>query len=440
MADTTSVRKSGRQRVLSKKYTVDAFEGLDILDSDSEENATVWPQLQDTKGDDNYSGEIPSEGEGETLAEKVSDGSVILTPLEDYEDAHSCASSNPEMIANTSKTAKRKVKDRESHREPNFYSRGMPENPMKADSSRISTNILSGSGVEDIRHIVKSRDQWAADPILPRRSKMCPSFTYTEEKRHIEATVGWDWYYDHGGRQFFAERQKIRLLSRDEGIKYTRTLTQSSNRFLMGPYKRQTVFDLLTSQSLDLDQAWNAAATTVTDQQSHPNGTYTKKRRRLGWMLNVGARVRCLDWAPNHDGETQFLALATAQPSNSTPKPPPMEAPAYTPSPSSPSSIQIWALPINATLDIANSVEPIQPPELCLLICTEWGHVSQLKWCPVPRDGRGNHADGKVFIGLLAGIWQDGLARVLDVYLERGQHTVKFDSPAFSACMHGMFN
>lgn len=58
-------------------------------------------------------------------------------------------------------------------------------------------------------------------------------------------------------------------------------------------------------------------------------------------------------------------------------------------------------------------------PELRLVICTEWGDVKQLKWCPMPRIFRDEDSRGKVSLGLLAGIWTDGHVRILDVQFDK---------------------
>lgn len=432
MAQNNSVRKSGRQRVPNKKYTVDAFEGLDILNSDSEEDLEVLQQLQDSKNDHDFlEDHVDGNEEEESLADEVSDGSAILTPEEEYEDAQSYASSDPEEhdLRSTTKDHKRKPRGYSSNQDANVHSRGMLENPTRTDHDRSRVMLFSGSDVEDILHVVNSRDQWAADPTLPCRGNMCHSVSHTDEKRQMEATVGWDWYYDHGGRNLFAKKQKVPVLSSEEGVAYLPPTTSSSHSFLMGPYGRQKVFTLPLSQTLSLEEAWD---TDFESSEQSGEEFRNSKRRRLGWMLNVGTRVRCLDWAPNHYGDTQYLALAVAEASTSTRATTPIEAPAFTPSCSAPSSIQIWSFESSN-----NTMGPTQPPELKQVLCTEWGEITQLRWCPVPRAQRDEDALGKISIGLLAGIWGDGCARVLDVQLEKGQGAntsyLKVQSAVFSA-------
>ena len=419
MAQISPVRKSGRQRIPNKKYTIDAFEGLDILNSDSEVDLEALQQLQESKDDVDFPGDLVDGNEDEeSRADGVSDGSAMLTPEEEYEDADSYASSDPgeRGLRNTSTGQKRKPREQNSTRDADVHSRGMIEKLMKADHEKSRIRLLAGSGIEDILHVVRSRDQWAADPTLPCRKKMCHQFSHTDEKRQMEATVGWDWYYDQGGRESFAEKQKVKTLSLEEGVAYLPKATHSGLSFLIGPYGMQQVKTLALSQSLDLEKACYTASGS---SEQGLKGFKSCKKRRHGWMVNVGTRVRCLDWAPNHHGDAQYLALAVAKASTSTRPATPSEAPAFTPSCPTPSGVQIWAFDASD-----NSMSSTGPPSLQQVLCTEWGEIIQLKWCPVPRATRNEDALGKISIGLLAGIWGDGCARVLDVQLEKEQGAV----------------
>ena len=416
MAQISPVRKSGRQRVPNKKYNIDAIEGLDVFNSDSERDLEALQQLQDSKNDAEFPGDY---GEGnvdeDSLADSISDGSAILTPEEKYEDVHTYASSDPDErdLKAVSRSHKRKAKAYASHQDANVRSRGMPENIMRSDHESSRLKLFTGPNMKDILHVVRSRDQWAADPTLPRREKMCHQVSHTEEKRQMEATVGWDWYYDQGGRDYFGKKQKVQGLSLEEGLTYVPQAAHSGLSFLMGPYGRQKVFTLAISQSLALEEAWH---TSIGSSEQDLEGFKDCKRRRHGWMLNVGTRIRCLDWAPNHHGATQYLALAVANASTSTRATTLIEAPAFTPSCPAPSSIQIWAFDTSE-----ESKGSTRPPELQQVFCTEWGEITQLKWCPVPRTRRNEDVLGKISVGLLAGVWGDGCARVLDVRLEKGQ-------------------
>ena len=418
MTNATPTRRSGRERVPNKKYTNDAFEGLDILSSDSEEEElAVLEQLQDAEDDEDFpeaQAAVEPEDESSPAEEEISDGSGIKTPVEEYEDAHSYASTDGEEPI-SDKVASRK--GHRAQRDPNVHSRGMPENPFSSEGKYTRINLFAGQGAEDIAHIVKSRDQWAMDPTLPRRSKLCHLFFQTEEKRQMEATIGWDWYYDQGGREFFARRQSFRLLNVKEAADYIPEPTYKSHSFLMGPYGKQKLLTLSPSQSVVLDPALSKAGPVMAWQLPEGNAR-RDKRRGDGWMLNVGTRVRCLDWAPNHDGGTQYLAIAVAPSKSSLGGGFSNEAPSFTPSPSTPASIQVWAFATTSAPETESSLDSERNPELRTVIASEWGFVSQLKWCPVPRNPRNQdvHCHTSTSIGLLAGVWGDGYARVHPPY------------------------
>jgi len=385
MADNTPQRKSGRQRVPNRKYADDGLETLNkVLSSDSEDDLAVIQQLQEESNSDDEFPEdqlaIEPDDEDDSLADDASDDSAILTPVEEYEDAHSYASSDPgETIAPRQIKTTRRRENR--YGDPSLHSRGMQETPIKTDSNRSRVELFAGGGIEDVFHIAKSRDQWAADPTLPRGSRLCRLFSHTEDKRRMEATVGWDWYYNEGGREEFARRQNTTRLSPDEATEYIPGAKGTSHTFLMGPYGGQKLFDFAPLQSLELSKSLNY-------------GSLPQNGDSKGWMLNAGSCVKCIDWAPNHDN-TQYLALATGPPRHSS---------SFLASQSA-SSVQIWAI-------AAHSVAINPPmPELRTVLCSEWGPIQQLKWCPVPRNARGLGED-TLNIGLLAGIWSDGFARV----------------------------
>lgn len=380
----------------NRKYTNDAFEILnEVLASDSEDDLALIQQLQEeSNSDDEFpEDQLANAPESEdSLADDISDGSAMMTPVEEYEDAHSHASSDPGGLPTAPRKAKRN--GGRAYRDPNRHSRGMQEVSIKTDTHRSSVKLFAGEGLEDILHIAKSRDQWATDPTLPRRTSLCHLFSHTDEKRQMEATVGWYWYYDQGGREEFARKQKTTELSEHEAIEYIPGARGTRYTFLMGPYWGQKPFVLAPLQAIILENASN------------------------GWILNMGSGTKCLDWAPNCDGNTQYLALTTG---------PPRSNPAYTISSPTPSSIQIWAFSGDS-------------PEICAMFCSEWGGVMQLKWCHIPRTMRkpGEHAQ-ELFVGLLAGIWQDGYARVIDVQIGQkpGMQPIKLDTACFAARISG---
>lgn len=373
MDDSTPQRKSGRRPVPNKKYAKENIEILNkVLASDSEDDVALSQHLQeDSNSDDAFpEDQVIAEAdddEDDSLVDDISDGSGIKTPVEVYEDAHSYASSEPAEVMTPGRNITKR-KDKRVHRDPNVHSRGMPEVPIKTDNHRSRVNIFAGEDMEGILHIAKSRDQWATDPTLPHRNRLCHLFSHTEEKRQMEATVGWDWYYNEGGREEFARRQESTEMTETGTIEYISKPKSGYQTVLMGPYRGQQAVDIAHLGSVSLGS---------------------------GYILNLGNRITCLDWAPNH-GEMQYLALSTSRIGLSD-----KQNTAFSTS-VGPASIQLWELAAHAQTS---------SPQLRMILCSRWGGIKQLKWCPVPRMIRDQKSDG-VSIGLLAGIWSDGFARV----------------------------
>ena len=435
MPDSTPVRKSGRQRVPNRKFETEDTIGLADLNrllSDSEgEQQSLRAQAESLPRDDfDFPAHLlPQEhdqgsSDSDLAAGNVSDGSPILTPVEGFEDARSYGSDDSEPRYQGARFRKRKFI------EPDVRSRGLTDNQLRIPEDRMG--VLAGPGEEDYRVLSQTHKHWSGNPVLPRREGMRVPFGHTEEARNMEGGVGWDWYYDQGGREFLRKRQGGRSLSAEEGERFVAMGKLEGKELLMGAYGRQKLFNLPHLQSLEVDTAHTSA-----EDEPDANQQSIRKRRRHGWMLNVGTRVRCLDWAPNHDEDTQYLALASVHTPNEISKESPKTSPAFTPALPTPSCVQVWAFAATNALESESSLDSAKPPELRLVLCTEWGDAKQLKWCPMPREIRDEDAKGKTSLGLLAGIWGDGYARVLDVQIDKDQAGttthVKFESAAFAS-------
>ena len=413
----SSTRKSGRQRVPNKKYTVDAFEGLDITNSDSDHDLELEESKVQTAKDDD--GHDFTEGDHEPVPEKddeaieVSDESDTATP--EY----------AEQELTKSVSGKRKRKQPVVERE-NMRSRGITDFRIRAsrlDDDLFIENIV-GSDEKDQADFIQNRNKWINNISLPTRypnnlgqGGMAYAFNHPADQRKTEATVGWDWYFNEGGKSAFQKKQILEPLTSTAGVAYITRPAETIKKLLLGPYGKQQLFTLSLMQSLSLKQSWKSAQT---NNSAHVNvgDPRNRSKRQDGWILNVGTSVQCLEWAPNHPGAIQYLAVSTLPPKTGNDQ---LEsAPAYTPSLHS-SSIQIWTFTRTAAPD--NTVH--LNPELQTVICTEWGYARQLKWCPMPRDPRINGSETRVHLGLLAGIWSDGYMRVLDLYLDahRGSST-----------------
>ncbi|KAA6416360.1 MAG: transcription factor TFIIIC complex subunit Tfc6 [Lasallia pustulata] len=463
MADASPVRRSGRERkpnrkysidgLSYKKYSIDAFEGLNILSSDSEAAAEVLQEGASDDGDFAFDGAAEGTGaidEDEITEEDGSEGSGIVTPAEAYGDASSYASEidilehktsheeAPLELGSFAELPSFRPRKNLWKIEQNSHARGVPE-PTRYGSNENNLKHLFGTGIKDILNIVRARDMWASPATLPFKFAdkhgsrgMGYAFSHTTEKREMESTIGWNWYYEHGGREVFTKRQEIQVLHMDEVNPYMPRALNDSHSCLMGPYGKQQIHRVAVMQSMQIGEAWKD----VTNAESENAEGKARKGGREGWILNLGSRVRCLDWAPNQSGRTQYLALV-ASPKATDPETPMNAAPSFTPSYPLPAAIQIWAFAASTDADRTVHIDENISPELVLTICTNWGAVKLLKWCPVPRVPRDDELRGKVSLGLLAGIWGDGNVRVLDVHVDRVHNSsasyVKYEGAAFAA-------
>ena len=429
MTDPTPTRKSARGRVPNRKYSIDAFEGLDLLSSDSEANAQgLLPQLDDTDEDQDFTADKAAEeldaAEGsDTIAENTSDESGAVTPTEEYEDALSYTS-DVEAIetggglheeTTLKSLTSRGPKDKNLPKS-DIHSRGVLD-PHVYQGKGVNLKHLFGTNPNDLLNPMQSRDKWAGDSTFPTREAneygsggIDYPFAHSRESRQAEANEQWKWYYGHRGKFFIVEKQNMKALSSNEVAKYFPAYSKPSHSFLMGPYGRQQLHTLALNRYIFLNQAWSCSSSDAPkiaeDVASH---------RRSGWILNLGAKVRCLDWAPNHNGIIQYLAITVtdiprlSNPPNS----------AFAPSEQFPACVQIWAFTACKVLGYEDFFDSEKPPQLVHVICTEWGSVRQLRWCPITRESPDENAHDKTSIGLLAGIWSDGCVRVLDVYLDK---------------------
>jgi transcription factor C subunit 6 len=435
MADPTPTRKSGRQRVPNRRYSVDPLEGLEVRNQVEERDAEPSQLIENNSDDADFSAEqaaaaaeVEVDEENELIADDASEYSAVGSPGEEPQDATSNASpvgSEKEGEApgrRASGVASYVRSDwKKKHPDSSLHSRGMTEGKsFEAKETYLKT--LYGTGVEDLVNITRSRDQWVGEVSLPRRSSddgkkgMRRFFSHTKDKREMEATVGWDWYYK-GGKGLFATRQKMRSMSDSEGKEYIHKPTKSIHSVLLGSYGKQKIFHLSQSEYLELGEAWKAA--TADDSEKVQDERQSRKGGRAGWMLNVGTSVRCLDWASNHDGDAQYLAIATSEAKTAAKKELHTVSPAFTPSPPSPTCIQIWAFASCTEPGQEGLIESRTKPRLRVVICTEWGPLKQLKWCPMPRKPSNGEPKGIISIGLLASVWGDGCVRVLDVQMDK---------------------
>lgn len=413
MAEDTPPRKSGRSRKTSRKYTDDLFETLDLEISDDDSLIPIRIRDEEADNDEDFDVEqVISEPElsveDESSAVEASEGSGIVTP-EELEGNESSDGQLPEYTESRRKKYPWKPIT-------NTHFRGVVDTKFDVShgSQRLFLERIVGTEEGDVTSHRSAVLKWANEVSLPTKDSrgsdaggMCHPFNHTPKQREMEATVGWDWYYLEGGKQCFTKKQKIRTLSSGDITKYVPRPTQDGVTVLMGPYGRQRLFSISFMHSLNIDQAWSQAPAINPVKSGFTPVQKTPTKRQDGWVLNVGASVQCLDWAPNHR-DIQYLAVSTIPTNENSYRGESSTAPAYTSLPG-PSSIQIWAT--------GKREDEFLPPQLRLIMCTEWGHAKQLKWCPMPRAARDGAGESRISLGLLAGVWADGYVRVLDLYV-----------------------
>jgi transcription factor C subunit 6 len=131
-------------------------------------------------------------------------------------------------------------------------------------------------------------------------------------------------------------------------------------------------------------------------------------------------------------------------------KHPPLEnpqAPAFSRTAGFRSAIQIWSFTSTEDGELDNTKEP----KLEAVICTDWGALKRMRWCPVaPADSVDLFEEGTVHLGLIAGVWSDGKVRILDVswpkphadfhetqYLHYSQSAFEISPPhTIPTCLH----
>ena len=399
----TQTRRSARVRK-PKKYSDDAFEGLNILDSGSNS------PKKDPKPSDNISedGEFVEEKQTNSEAWYPVNGAEFNEPeVDSASDSDAGERSNLSKRRSHPRTIATDVQDPQE----SFHSRGLLP-PKKFKKKAVS--FLAGSNDDDTTQVLSSRCKWAEDITLPHRMPnengncgMSHPFGYTQDKRLAESTSDWKWYTDGGGAELMISAQDITFLDSDTASEYY-CWSQKNHKVLLGPAMNQKIYDLELLQPISLRQVWATAVRPTEGDQSEASAP----QERNGWLINSGGRIYGMDWAPNQEEDTQYLAIASSK------KPPAghPERTAFEPTQPYAASIQIWAFASSKERELS-FMDMTKIPRLVQVVCTEWGSVRRIQWCPVARSPAVLQ-QSPASIGLLAGIWSDGYVRILDVKVD----------------------
>jgi transcription factor C subunit 6 len=417
-------RKSSRRRQPSKKYTVDAFEGLDIGDG-----IALPIEMPDDDEDDDF--HVDPNASPEPPDEDLSvDGAAEEDEEEDeeYQSPHDLVSDEELIIGGSEADAPtitrgfKRVKFDEIAKmkgDPRYNPRGLLE-PAARGSKELQRLFFFGPAKDDQMPALKSHYRWGAELTIPSHEANAGGFGgfktshyHSDAAMKTESEDGWEWYDKDGGRESFNCHQQSTSLSSQYARLYISPAAPESCKLLMGPYKRQSLFELKLHESLSLNDPW--VPHNFSDENPAP--VQDAKSLRNGWMLNLGEKVQHLEWAPNLEGSRQFLAVTTSSLIGSEPEEQKFNAPyspAFAPRPPSESSIQIWEFRVTPQGRIDTAFTPF----LRKVICSEWGDIKTFKWCPMPRRFSPEQPSDRINLGVLAGIWADGALRVLDVFVQ----------------------
>lgn len=444
-----SARRSGRVKGPRAVYTNDPFESAGIADeSDSEERQPSETEKrrrrrdEDSASDDEFvAGEVNDEEEEEEEDEDAEEEKYVDV-MDDDEPAATSRSPRTPGGRSRPKTVQSQQKLLESSGAANRSTKASTAetrtrgcvDPRENVSKPMYYMSTFGDDDRDLLAVVYTRDRWGrgVDTCLPTRHTLDiqsttndyeygPTCGVAPDDMAKERTSGWDWYYDKVIGKEFRKPQKIgpKLKEADARRNYLPKPKKGKHTILMGAANDQKTFHLGHHESMDLGLAWGETKAQKSDQAS--------AIVREGWIISFEQKIQCLAWAPNQDGLDQYLAVVTLitpeqkekHPSHGSEPPSPFRT-----APSYPCAVQLWqftgkqAGPITRTLDMETK------PLLRLVLCTDWGDVRRIAWCPMAREKRAEDGqDGMKTIGLLAGIWGDGKMRVLDVKLGPGKKT-----------------
>ena len=435
MADAAPSRRSARGCIPNKRYTNDAFEGLDlqgtalVSSSSSESSSESIPQLvaqvqiprlrqgqseSELEGGDQEFANVEiasSSSEGETLNNELAHDKPSL-------DDHSNTVGQIQGLQNGRDSINSADLDTDPPVVPAANGGGSATEKIHGKSQGERLRDIVGSEPENLQVYLKNYKKWYSEDLLPTRlpnERGSGGFGYPfraeGESRERDSARAWNWYYEAGGQHTTRRRQGIRYLTKEEASEYYPKRHQE-HLILMGPYGRQQEVKLALNAAVHLRRTW--------PQVSNVHADGPRQTLKDGWLLNLGSRIRCLAWAPNHSSSVQYLAVAFH---NNPPHDHPRQS-AFAPSLPWKSSIEIWAFTVDyghgGTGYVSNS-----PPRLVHSICSSWAQPRQLKWCPTARFPRSRTGvslvtpepddEGNISIGLLAIISTDGHARVIDV-------------------------
>lgn len=471
-----SARRSGRLSGVQKMYAVDPLAGEES-DSNSTEETSNTPRNKgkkpvrgnedDESDEDFHENELEAEENDDDEEVDAFDGEDALAENDEEEDevdepVFSPAAAGARAADEEKKKGRRPrgrqkrakldqprtVKNRQSDGTialtgDETHSRGT-WNPLEHVGKSIHLQVTFGLDERDLLAILYTRERWArgADSTLPTRVsldeagtlqdyKYGSTFGVEPEDLKRERTVGWDWYYGDGPGERFRKRQRLEQITETDARQtYLPAPKPGKHTVLMGPTDNQLEFNLGQYDALNFGDAWEEVKSR-NKGQAETDGTRSRKKKRQGWILNIGQRIQCAAWAPNQSGPDQYLAVVTPI-SNEQRRnyPDPLKdsaGPAFRPSAPYPCALQLWAFKADGDGETTKTLDMSAEPSLRLILGTEWGDLRRIAWCSIPRESREDDDKGGLkSVGLLAGIWSDGYVRVIDVKVNSDSSKTEF--------------
>ncbi|CAL5872570.1 uncharacterized protein PFLUO_LOCUS6834 [Penicillium psychrofluorescens] len=441
-----SIRRSGRQSGARTVYTEDPFASAGLSDPSDSEGATATKaaprrrrRKDESPSDDEFMAVSGAGGTDEH--EEDSNG-------EEEED-------EPEEEEEDEPTVQTPRKERVVSR-PRYHKKRRPDGTIAPDASEthmrgilapsdhvskgMHYTMAFGTDERDALTAVYSRDRWFSglDSGLPTRESLdkagsMPDYGcgatlgVTPEEVKRERTTAWDWYYDEEIGERFRKRQRVETIKEAVARRvYLPQPKKGKHTILVGPAEEQHVLELDHHEAQDFGQFWGE--------------TKSDTKIRQGWMLNLGQKIMASAWAPNQDGLNQYLAVAapiTEEQKKDAVSGEGVSVSAFQPSYPYPSALQLWEFKAKKSDTPTTTLDMGSKPRLRLVLCSNWGDLRRISWCPIGREKREEDEKGNTQpIGLLASVWGDGRVRVLDIRIRRGHKGTEFvqiHSPVFEA-------
>ncbi|KAK7902384.1 hypothetical protein LTR67_002029 [Exophiala xenobiotica] len=433
-------RRSGRQRKVNPKYANDGWdrETLRVIRASSESSVSSpdeasRPEESQEKTTTIIRDEEVSSDEGDNVSINgpvLSQSLDVETPDEDDEDM---GMDSDEDVPKSSRPPPRRppppsqAQGRIISTEAanvTTRSRGLAPIHNRAAKSLIYSYTF-GPEVEDLQDVLRARDTWlkGRDATLPSRLTLSVALNQSDSSGQHGSQTAKGGSSKHSTFKSVSESwidsvldyQILTQLEDEELYEKYFSRHRPSHSVVLGPFDRQQQYPLDHCSPFDFGWAWPKSEGSADDQAS-----LSSERYHEGWLINVGERVNCLAWAPQHEG-VQYLAVATkctsAQRHLATGKE--NLRPAFHPSPLFPSAIQIWAFPTKAT-DIPGirTFAMDLKPKLVMMVCTEWGNIRGMEWCPLdhPPIQDTSISDPKPSpVGFLGILSTDGCAHILGI-------------------------